>query len=268
MGLFSTELILSRAQQGRCLKGNEELSADEFLFCPRCCSSLYKTGFPTQDKTLVDALISSLLEQSRAIRRALTEDADFSRRLKGFFRLLLKKGSDSLESFAHAFMFLYWEQPLFPDKDRSPSGELFWLAKGAPKGTSFREGAEPNHRAMERLSQAGVEVDLAAIDAERHILWLVEIKRAELDDRSVGQMIRYFDRAAHCLTSREFRSADISIIRPTLILERADPKHWVTIPLHFRELLEIYEFKNPTQTGGDFVLSCARKRLLSTERRD
>lgn len=268
MGLFRASLVVERVRQNRCLKGNELLASDEAVFCRRCFPSVYFDGLANAEKKQVHSLVASLLEEHEYVREAMKGDEFLVLRLRSFFSLLLGKGGDSLESFVHAYMFLFWEFLSFPESvGAPPKGRLFWMAKGAPPGTSFRSGSDPTNLLIGRLSQEGVEVDLAAVDIESQTLWLIEIKRAELDDRAVGQMIRYFDRAVYCLPFREFRAGNINFIKPLIILESVDPKHWITIPLHFRELLDIYTFTSPASQAGELTLTRVRKHLLSVGHR-
>jgi hypothetical protein len=268
MGLFSASLVVERVRQNRCLKGNEVLASEEVVFCRRCFPSLYQDGLASVEKKQIQAFVTSLLEEHDYVHEAMKGDEFLVSQLRSFFSLLLAKGGELLEAFVHAYMFLFWDFLSFPESIGAvPKGRLFWLAKGAPPGKSHRSGSDVIGLLVARLSQEGVEVDLAAVDIESQTLWLIEIKRAELDDRAVGQMIRYFDRAVYCLPSREFRAGNINFVKPIIILQSVDPKHWITIPLHFRELLDIYTFISPTSRSGELTLTRVRKNLLSAGHR-
>lgn len=264
MGLYSASLVLDRVHANRCLTGNELLVVGEYVYCRGCLPSMYADKLSIVDKKKSGELIKSLLEENKAIREVMRESQLVRRRLQSFFTLLLANGGDSLEAFIHAHMFLFWEHLTFSGAIAGyPRGQLFWMAKSPPTGTSHKEVGGAAGSVIDRLSQEGVQIDLAAVDSETETLWLLEIKREDLDDRAVGQMLRYFDRAVRCLPSREFRALDINHVRPVIVLESVDPRLWRSIPLHFRELLEIYAFGKPETADSSLKLTRVRRQLLS-----
>uniref|UniRef100_E1T3W6 Uncharacterized protein n=1 Tax=Burkholderia sp. (strain CCGE1003) TaxID=640512 RepID=E1T3W6_BURSG len=264
MGLYSASLVLDRVHANRCLTGNESLLVGEYIYCRRCLPSIYGGKLSTVDKKKSGELISSLLEENKAIRETMRDSQLARQRLQSFFALLLANGGESLEAFVHAYMFLFWEHLAFLGAIAGhPRGQLFWMAKSPPTGTAYKEVGGTAGSVIERLSQEGVQIDLAAVDPQAETLWLLEIKRDDLDDRAVGQMLRYFDRAVRCLPSREFRALDINHVRPVIVLESVDPRLWRSIPLHFRELLEIYAFGKPGGVDNPLRLARVRRQLLS-----
>lgn len=264
MGLYRASLVLDRVHANRCLTGNESLVVGEYIYCRQCMPSIYSNKLSAADKKKADELIKSLLEDNRTIRESMHDNQVVRQRLQSFFSLLLINGGDSLEAFVHAHIFLFWEQLTFSGAIAGrPRGQLFWMAKSPPTGTSHREVGGMAGSVIDRLSREGVQIDLAAVDPETETLWLVEIKREGLDDRAVGQMLRYFDRAVRCLPSREFRTLNINHVRPVIVLESVDPHLWRSIPLHFRELLEIYAFGRSETADDSLRLTRVRRQLLS-----
>jgi hypothetical protein len=261
MSLYDAPLVLKRLRGRRCVKGLEQLEDGEHVFCRRCAGSLYEPGVLGQLKTQLEFLVQGLLAGSKEVREAVDEDDGVSTQLTGLFAALLRKGTDSLEWFLHAYIYLFWGKLKFDQRcSGMQNADLYWMAKGAPQATTPIRSILDS--AIERLGREGVEVDLAAIDEATETLWLIEIKRGDLDDRAVGQMLRYFDRAVRCFGTREFRAANINFVRPIVLLETVDPRKWITMPLHFREILDIYSFRSEP-VGVPVAFRSVRRQMLS-----
>ncbi len=138
------------------------------------------------------------------------------------------------EEFLHFYLFQFWNTVWTGDIAELPLGERYMELESSAPRTTFAE------RFLPRLRKEEAWVDIVGLSEP--ILYLVEIKHGELDDRGVGQILRYFATARKiCDTVNHL--CDIRNIVPVIIAGGMSLSTFESMPLYFRELSRILFFK-------------------------
>lgn len=246
--LFPLQNFICAISTTRCVVSNVLLPGHEFIVSQARVPSLYKGSFTAKDKATVQEIVKLIVQNAAVFRELFDSDPSIKLNIRRFFGLCLTKGDAGNESYLHAYMYIFWGDIV---GDANLARELHSPAQWGSKEFGVRPGVgnAPEKIINDRLSSAGVELDLFTWSPKRETLTLIEIKRGECDDRAIGQLLRYYQVVWGMLSTHEFRALKVNYIWPILVVSKVREAHWNAIPLHFRGMLDILIY----QTSNDGV---------------
>ncbi|ALO34579.1 hypothetical protein CMT41_07520 [Colwellia sp. MT41] len=145
----------------------------------------------------------------------------FLTKISIFFSLILNanyKGGDEL--FLQAYIFILWNQIKFHDSLINVKGDIFWISNNIDN-----IGEKSHYHELLKNICAVARVDLIAIDQKLGVLYLIEIKRNEVDDRCIGQIMRYYESSNEILYKLS-RKLNINYIRPMVVCQKVSVNIW------------------------------------------
>lgn len=258
MPLLSVDIVVDRCRASRCLRCSA-FSGDGSLFCSDC-DPARPTGL------LRDAEKALCLEVLRVVRdnaKRILADGDSATAVRRWMSRLVAKGEKAPEAALHAYIYLFWDSLVFEKAVVVPrvdsGGSLFFTSASLSDEDVSERGA--GGRFVRRLC-AKARADLVGLDQVQQQIFLVEIKRGSLDDRAVGQVLRYYDVCSRLLSTTECRSLSLNYVRPFLIVGGVERDAWCSLPQYFRDLVEIFRYR-VDPVGGQLILENTRMGLLS-----
>jgi hypothetical protein len=260
--LLSFESIRDSLKRNRCVLGQSLLSDGECVFSKKHAPSLYSGRLVSADKSKIRDFVQVLVRKFELTRVLIEEDIDVSLQLRKFFGICVSLSDSSDESFLHSYIYLFWT---IIRSEANLGRKLHELPKWGSRefGLLGCDCAEGDERSLaDKLFKSGVEVDIFSLDSRHETICLIEIKRAEADDRAIGQILRYYQIAWELLSQKEFRRMNINYIWPILIVNRIKAEHLQALPLHFRGLLDILTFS--THSSGILEFSSHRRGAFSS----
>jgi hypothetical protein len=174
----------------------------------------------------------------------------------------MRKGALPREELVHRYLFEFWEH-VWSGTSSVKLRELY--SEGDPLGSSTPFARSLLPHIVRYRSRADAWIDIVGLGGETgRDLFLIEVKLDELDDRAVGQVLRYYQ-TTRSVCDRVSHDCDIARIVPVLIVQKARLDFWTAFPLHFRELMHIYYYE--ITDANDLKLRDGRK-ILESEARD
>jgi hypothetical protein len=247
-------LLLSALEARKCVRTRTQLAEDECLVSRAAFPALYASTWDASE----DAYLKEL---SRGIAVVLTRTdlaIQIRDEIQRFMALVIDSGEMYREEFVHRYVFEFWDTLWEHPEDALPLAERYF--KGNPLGATspFATGVLP------RLRTPDAEVDIVALGgaARTHSLFAIEIKLGELDDRAIGQILRYY-RVSRDACDRYYHGCDIREVVPMLVVKSASLAIWDAIPQYFREILRLYSYR---VVKGRVVLSDTRRKLQALAR--
>lgn len=263
MDLINPETFFRRTIERECFVSGRKLMDGEFVVSALELPALYRLKpWASEALSTLRNIIEILVRSKHRLAEERTESGELSRQIKGFLECLLAQKDQVPEYCVHAFVFLFWDTIDYRGAVIRPKGEVFFTSGSLDGGV---ESGHRYYRLLQRLKSI-TNVDLIAISEEQQHIFLVEIKRGALDDRAVGQVLRYFNDSNKLLTDRVVRDFNLSYIRPILVLGDASRQYMEAFPTHFREVLDVFEYATVQKDEGGLqvVLSHLRRRFLSS----
>lgn len=238
MALLSAAYLSGSIRHARCARFDVALRDDEYLLSRKAAPFLYDGALAISDKPAV-AFCESVFE-------ALPPLMEFDRTQEtrcavlGFCSLLMKQPALTREEFVHWTLFEFWDEVWNRPEDRIPLVEKYY--EGAPdalgKGTKFGREILPRLRATDDAYP-----DIVGLGGRgSRELVLAEVKLEGIDDRAVGQILRYYQ-LGRAVCDAGMHTCDIRGVLPVLIVREVKLAFWETFPLHFRELLQVLTYR-------------------------
>jgi hypothetical protein len=251
--MLSFSVVGDLLGQNRCLLGNAVLLADEYLVSQLRVPSLYQTAgnLTKSDKSIIREIVKLLIFNSAELRDIFIAIPDIKIRVKRFFGNCFSHGDSSDESFIHAYVFLFWDDISLVLKFNRPlPSRIMW-------GSSEFGYTSPDMNQAElaissKMTSYGVEIDLFASDIDTQTIALIEIKRGSIDDRAIGQILRYYQTVWQALNEREFRAMNISYVWPIILVQSITGRELQSLPVHFRGLLDVITYRIDLQGMPEF----------------
>lgn len=104
--------------------------------------------------------------------------------------------------------------------------------------------------------------DIIAISSEPSpILYVIEIKNEGIDDRALGQILRYYQ-VVRNICDRSVTRCNARRVTPVLVVPPTDGlSFWDSVPFHFREVVEIYFWRSNSDGSIELVdgKACLRR---------
>lgn len=262
MALISPATFLRRVAASECLFSGRSLRAGEALVSKEQFPQLYALAPWGKDSlNLLRGLIETLVTLKGSGKASDSRIQMQLEKAKPFLQLLLHQKDAVPEYCVHAFIYLYWNDIEYRNAAILPAGNIYFSSAAL---SAVIEPSDPYFRLIARLKDV-TNVDLIAISEELQHIFLIEIKRGPLDDRAIGQVLRYFNESNKLLTDRVVREFNLSYVRPVLVLGEVSRHFFEAFPLHFREFLDIYEYDTERDESDSLkvVLHNLRRRILS-----
>jgi len=218
------------------------LEDNEFGLSEKSLPGLYQKRINSEEMVYIKYILDQLLNKKDDINEWPKEALN---NLYEFFVLLNDIQDGNIENSLHLFLYLFWNQIEFEDNRDKIRGEIVYLGSGK---VIFTEDLNKEKiKYSEKIINSGVKVDLVNFDIENQTLYLIEIKNKQIDDRTVGQILRYYNLITERLLYVN-RSININYIKPIIIMFPEYPipwkDQWLSLPVGFRELVEVFFYEN------------------------
>jgi hypothetical protein len=202
---------------------------------------LSRSAFPSLYAGGSDATEAAFLKEIfRAIPATLRIPElsnDHREGIRAFMAMVIRLGGMHKEDFVHRYIFEFWES-LWPETEDSIS-----MPERYFKGTSDGAQTPFSRSVLPKIRTGEAATDIIGVGGpSSRTLFLVEIKLAELDDRGLGQILRYYQ-LGRTACDRFYHDCDLRNVTPVLILKDAALHFWDAVPQHFREVLRVYYYR-------------------------
>jgi hypothetical protein len=229
--MITGALLRASLRERRCLRCKVRLTPHEDLVCAKDFPALYG-GPPSEDEARYLGYIRKCLPNKDFTVEDLPQgESDEFRR----FLLRIVRSKVLIEEYLHLYVFLFWESLVWEDCEPIALEEKYYKCNPDGADTHFAKNLLPRIS-----SEKGSIFDIAGIG--QRLMYVCELKHGVLDDRGVGQTLRYFEHAA-TITELADHRCDVRGVVPVLIVADADTSQWLAFPRYFRELLRIYYFR-------------------------
>lgn len=251
--LIQPQILADRIRNRRCAKTAYPLGDDEHVVSATAFPCLYKGGATPAEAEYLRELLRPVMAMLE-----MNVEASTAERVRLFMSQVIHNGNVHKEDFVHNYLFHFWERTWTQADDPIILSERYFQGDCEDPKTTFARNFLPKFRSKEAI------VDIVGLGGvSSRTLYLVEVKLGEIDDRAVGQILRYYLRARHTCDFK-YHNCDIRRIAPVLITRPSRIDFWEAFPFYFREFLHIYYYQVDSQ--GELRLSDGRKLLLSTLR--
>ena len=254
--MLSYSLIKESFECNRCIKSRELLSESEYGFSRNSINGIYTKNINQKDKKYINYFLDEILNNKDDI---LSWDEKPLDNLYKFFNLLCNIQSGSIEKILHVFLYIFWDSIQYEHSSNIITGKIVHMGNGKVILDNQIKNEKWIVEASKKILSIGIQIDLISFDLKNKLLFLIEVKNDQFDDKAIGQILRYYN-----LISERFlyvnRKLDIQYIKPTIIMYPQEVGNWIdkwlALPIGFRDVIEIFNFKNNKLYNN-------RKRILS-----
>ncbi len=256
--LINPKNLLASIVGARCAITEAPLSAGDYIVSKARFPRLYGGGKDVKEAAAIAEVLSVLGE--------LLFGADFKRdHGEDARRFLLRVNTNGYfrsERSLHLYVYHFWSHLWLPGEDPLVLQESYYEGRYPlhPGATLFAR------KLMPAICSDGIRLDIVGLGGESgRDLYIVEMKDGELDDRAVGQILRYYSHVrSQC--DRLFHDCDVRRIVPILVVSNVRLEFWRAIPTHFRELLQIFSYT--AEAEADRLYFRDAKVVMSTQARN
>lgn len=250
--LVSAAAVIEAVRRRRCLRSARPLEEGEILLSRTAMPNLYAGAKHKGEQDYVRDILEALMA---ALRGADTQDTDRAA-IRAFMEKVIAHGMGR-ETYVHHFVFEFWETLWADEADRIVFAERYmWGRTDGVPSTEFALSVLPLIKDDKSYPDIVGRGGRAGTD-----LIVIDVKLDELDDRALGQIIRYYGLARRTIDFYRL-GCDLRRVIPVLVVaESKQTKYWDAIPEHFREFLVVCFYR--IEPDGKVVLHEARKELLS-----
>lgn len=246
--MANLETLLEQINRGCCLRDFERLADGEFVVSARSFPGLYAGKMDDRELGAIRRYLATI----KLIAPAQLS-AHQSKTIRGFLKLVFR--ASRLEEHVHMSFFMFWESIWHPDERSIALDERYIECETSNSETPFAANL------VAPLKKDKVLIDIVGRGGDS--MFLVEVKRGEVDDRAVGQVLRYYDHVRTML-NRRHHGCNIRQVVPVLIARSCTLAQWASFPRHFREFLRLYFIDE----SGDGVRVKDGKRILESQNRE
>lgn len=223
--MISPDLVSRSLRHDRCLLTGRSLSEGEVLVSEKACPHLYRGEYTNLEADVVWSVFGTLCS-------LLQEDRDsFARPIRKFMGIVLRNGQIHNEEFLHRYLFEFWNDEDAVIGVRPFLNERYFKCQVTDTASRIAKSLVRRVAA----SRNAVPDMLASLGEGWKDIGVVEIKNEPLDDRAVGQIMRYYT-LVRAIADREFHSSSVI---PVLVIPDGDMQFWDSIPYYFKEVLKI-----------------------------
>ncbi len=253
--MLSFDTLCRLINERKCVKSARALELDECVVSRSAFPRLYGGGSEDKESDF-------LLEIFSHIPSILALDSGLRGEIQAFMQIVLRNGSMHSEEFLHRYLYEFWEEIERPHHGLEMK-ESYFKCQGSTASSSFLRDV------VRRVHEKGTNIpDILGCTNSNSVL-IVEIKNEELDDRALGQILRYYQ-VVRNTCDRYFVNRDSCRVVPMLIAPGCSLGFWNSIPFHFREVLEIYYWRVSSSgkvhlvDGKQSLRDSARTRLFQS----
>ncbi len=254
--MLTSELIVRLICDRKCIRSVIPLSSSEHLISRESFPSLFRGEIREQEAEFIWLIFDRL----DSVLRNLDEVGRNS--VRQFMQDVLRNGKIHNEEFLHRYLFEFWEDAWLTLNGSFKFQEKFFKCKVNDAGSRF------SRNLIARIRNAGENIpDIIAISGDvDKTIFVIEIKNEPLDDRALGQILRYYQVVRHAC-DRDTRSGDVKRVVPVLVVPSGDVTFWDSVPFHFREVLEILYWRVSSSGVVELVDGKSVLRRISGSRR-
>jgi hypothetical protein len=221
-------LILER----KCLFSTISLVPEECVVSRNQFPKLYLGEYSVDESRLIGNLICQIPE-------LFLYGNEFIRdQIKRFMEIVIRNGQIHNEEFVHRYIHEFWG-----DIDRSNLHSIEF-SESYYKGQSWDLQSDFYDLFVRKVVAGNDHLpDIIAYSSNNGgTAWLIEIKKDSIDDRALGQILRYYHRG-RVIADRNRFGVGIKNVVPVIICHQGSLTFWDAIPFHFREILEILFYR-------------------------
>jgi hypothetical protein len=251
--MITEDQIIENVSRGRCVRSGRILAGGEFILSKKEFPGLYDGEICDKEREYIGYVLEAV-EAIVSMNRCSIEEREV---LRCFLTLVLSCASVQ-ERTLQVYLSSFWNE--IPGTEQIRLSESYREARADKPGTPFAREVLPRIRSFGERTDAWIDiVGLGGRNSSE--LFLIEVKRGELDDRAVGQILRYYHATRLVCDREQPASIYIQRITPVLVVRGSKLDFWTALPIHFRELLYIFFYE--ASRNGEFRLRDGR---LSLER--
>lgn len=256
--MLSVQILLRAERERRCVTSGRALAPHEALVCETAFPGLYAgLAGPAEIRQ-----IKEILRTVPAAMAAADASPSMKDSVRAFMSRLVRCSDAFREDALHRYLFDFWAESYGEADQAVILGEKYFECDAGESETEFARTMLPYFRKEEAW------VDVLALNPQGRTLFLIEVKLEGLDDRAVGQLLRYYAVARRAI-DRPGHHCDIRRVVPVVVLKTIELRTWDALPVHFRELLHIYLYTSDVdrvvlRDGKRHILSQVRERLFAT----
>jgi hypothetical protein len=250
--MLSTELIIRLISERKCLRSTEHLGSAEHLISRHSFPALFRGETQQQEVDFVKLIFGRL----ESVLANLDDDGRAS--VQFFMQDVLRNGKIHNEEFLHRYLFEFWDDAWLNQEESFGLLEKFYKCQLDEYASPFAKSVIP------KLYKRGEHVpDIIAIsgDATKRV-FVIEIKNEPLDDRALGQILRYYQVVRHACDRNTLYGSAKRVV-PVLVVPEGDLSFWDSVPFHFREVLEILYWRLSSDGRVELVDGKAVLRRIS-----
>ena len=261
MALLSANFIKGRLSDGECINCGQKLAPGENGISRDAIPGLYGGKLGQGHKENLGNILSALLENSGEVR-GWPSEARF--KLKGFLSRAVNCEPPIDEKFLHAYLYFFWTEVSAQIDRPELKGDCFFLGRGSVLDGDLSTGERSHYlkTLLEKLVKLA-QVDLVVVNEHHGCMYIIDVKRESIDDRSVGQMLRYYNAAAE-IVYRGDRVLNISYVKPMLFIGSDKAFNATGFPQYFFEIIDVYSFRF-IEEGPDLQFHNMRRQMISAK---
>jgi hypothetical protein len=253
--MLSFATVLRLVQERKCIKSARPLELGEFVVGRLAFPLLYGGGSNSRESDF-------LLEIFSHIPALICLDDGIRNEIRDFMQIVLRNGSMHSEDFLHRYLYEFWADIDRPNASFAMQ-ESFYKCQGDSSNSVFMQ------EVVKRVHERGKNVPDILGRSNTGSVLIVEIKNEDLDDRALGQVLRYYQLVRNACDRYFVNLASCNVV-PILIAPSCSLGFWNSIPFHFREVLEIYYWRISSEgkvylvDGKQCLRDSARMRLFQS----
>lgn len=235
--MLNLDTLVRLHNERKCIFSTKILADEECLISKHAFPRFYKRESDKEEIVALEQII-------QIIPSILLKDPSQNLRndIKKFMQSVLKHGSLHNEDFIHKFLFEYWE-----DVCKEQTGIVFKEKYFKGDSTESLNETETHFykNIVKKVYKGKTHVPdiIGVCDQPFKCVYVIDIKNQSLDDRSLGQILRYYQVVRSICDKYDQRYHSYKVIPVLMAIDGSlsgGLQYWYTIPFHFREILDIY----------------------------
>jgi hypothetical protein len=253
--MLSRETVERLILEGKCVFHTTPLAHDEQVISRKGFPFLYRGESNECEIRQIANILKLIPELLRSDNSTLKE------RVQGFMQLVLRNGNILNEDFLHRYLFEFWNELQHGNLGQVELLEKYF--KGTPDGTD----SDFHKRFVAKVVSGNEHIpDIIGYSTNwGGTAYIIEIKKEMIDDRALGQILRYYHRARSA-ADRNFFGPPIYRVVPVLVSAKGDLSIWDAVPYYFKEIVEILYWRMDHAGRLRLIDGKASLRVASSER--
>lgn len=228
--------MLTSIADRRCVISQAPLASDEVFISRRAVPVFYDVNSDASADAVLETLVQATIELAY---QPSFRDAQAREPVRRFWvRMLDRAAIDSArrEQLLHAYLYLFSDRPMVESGDDPLAYEEGFIPQN---DATWDKDSNFCNRLVSRVRKEA-PVDILARDGTRVLM--IEVKYAAVDDRALGQMMRYFESIRRLMNTVD-HLCDLRTLVPVFVAQTFPPAHWDALPSSFRELVRVYYYR-------------------------